>query len=80
MDILITIGQYIVAVFFILAFIVGLIACVELAKFDVRGTKSANKNNSEKDDNIKIEITIKYFNEAKKIEYSPKSTGLWMWL
>lgn len=39
MSILICIGQIIVALFFIYAFILGVMACVKLAKFDVRGTK-----------------------------------------
>lgn len=66
MDILISIGQIIVDFLFVSAFILGVIACVKLAKFDVTGKKNTNKDKLSKkdtevkDDDIKIEITIKY--------------------
>ena len=68
MSILISIGQIIVTLFFIYAFILGVMACVKLAKFDVRGTKNeAEENVEDANFEITIDYTIEdYFNEADR--------------
>lgn len=66
MNVLISIGQIIVDILFVSVFILGLIACVKLAKLDVTGTKIANKDKlSKQDDDVKIKVTIECRNCPK---------------
>lgn len=69
MDIGFILGRITGVIFLIFSLYLCVVIFIKGIKFDVTGTKSANKNASEKkEDNVKIEITIEYV-DKKKVDY-----------